>query len=100
MRLTLFLSRAAFISNVFFALALLLQFSKTFRNLEAFSAVLLAGYVLAMLLNPLVNLSCFVLWIARKRSWLQVPGWLLSANAVFLLMQIFYIFYLNDTNHH
>ncbi|HEY0057707.1 MAG TPA: hypothetical protein VGB56_01145 [Flavisolibacter sp.] len=97
MRWTLFLSRVAFICNVFFLIAFSLQVSNWINNLDIISIVLLAGYVLALLFNPLVNLCYFVLALLRRRFWDVVPHWLITANIFFLLMQVFYILYLNDT---
>ncbi len=97
MRWTLFLSRVAFICNVFFLIAFSLQVSNWINNLDIISIVLLVGYVLALLFNPLVNLCYLVLALLRRRFWDVVPHWLITANIFFLLMQVFYILYLNDT---
>lgn len=97
MRWTLFLSRVAFICNVFFLIAFSLQVSNWISNLNIISIVLLVGYVLALLFNPLVNLCYLVLYLLGRRFWDVVPHWLITANIFFLLMQVFYILYLNDT---
>jgi hypothetical protein len=97
MRWTLFLSRVAFICNVFFLIAFSLQVSNWIKNLDVISIVLIVGYVLAFLFNPLVNLCYLVLAVLRKPFWHLVPHWLITANIFFLLMQVFYILYLNDT---
>ena len=100
MRRTLFLSRVAFICNVFFVLAFSLQVSRWLHNPEVFSFIMLIGYVLVLLFNPLVNLCYLVLWLMRKKLVEVIPAWLITANILFLVMQIFYILYLNDTSHH
>ena len=97
MRWTLFLSRVAFICNVFFLIAFSLQVSNWINNLDVISIVLLVGYVLALLFNPLINLCYLLLALLRRRFWDVVPHWLITANIFFLLMQVFYILYLNDT---
>ena len=97
MRWTLFLSRVAFICNVFFLIAFSLQVSNWISNLDVISIVLLVGYVLALLFNPLINLCYLLLALLRRRFWDVVPNWLITANIFFLLMQVFYILYLNDT---
>lgn len=51
------------------------------------------------LLNPFVNISYLVLIVLGKKIWIVVPSWLIIANIVFLIMQFFYILYLNDTLH-
>jgi hypothetical protein len=70
-------------------------------NPDLASIILLLGFFIAFLFNPLTNLCYLVLAILRKRFWDVVPHWLITANIFFLLMQAFYILYLNDTgNHH
>ena len=97
MRWTLFLSRVAFICNVFFLIAFSLQLSNWIKNPELISLVLMLGFVVAFLFNPLTNLTYLVLAILRKRFWQVVPHWLITANIFFLLLQVFYILYINDT---
>lgn len=100
MRRTLFLSRVAFICNVFFLLAFSLQVSKWLTNAEVVSIILMIGYVLVLLVSPLVNLCYLLLLLMRKKFREVIPAWLITANVLFLIMQIFYILYLNDTSHH
>ena len=99
MRRTLFLSRVAFVCNVFFLLAFSVQVSRWLTNPEVVSFIMLMGYMLVLLFSPLVNICYLVLLLLRKKFWLVVPAWLITANVLFLIMQIFYILYLNDTNH-
>lgn len=95
MRWLLFLSRLAFVCNVFFLLALSLQFGKWFHNQDAEATVLIIGYFMAALLNP-AAVVCYLLFLLLKRSRLRaVPGWLMIANALFLVFQIFYLLHLN-----
>ncbi len=96
MRWTLFLSRVAFICNVFFLIAFSLQVSSWIKNPDIISIILMVGFVLAFLFNPLVNLCYLLLALLRKRFWIVVPQWLVTANIFFLLLQVFYILYLND----
>ncbi|HEX6334173.1 MAG TPA: hypothetical protein VFZ78_08090 [Flavisolibacter sp.] len=100
MRTLLFLSRVAFICNLFFLLAVSVQFGKWIRNDDLVSTIAIIGYFMVVLFNPLVNLLYLVMVIARKKFWTVVPSWLITANILFLVMQIFYILYLNDTKHH
>jgi hypothetical protein len=64
------------------------------------ATILIAGYFLVILFSPLVNLCYLLLFLLRKKFWTVVPQWLFTANIFFLIMQIFYILYLNDTKHH
>lgn len=95
----LFLSRLAFICNIFFLLAVSLQLGNWLGNQDLTATIAIIGYVFVVLFNPLVNVCYLVLFIMRKKFWSVVPSWLMTANILFLIMQIFYILYLNDTKH-
>jgi hypothetical protein len=99
MRWLSFLSRVAFICNVFFLLAVSIQFSNWIHNQDLTSFIAILGYFFVVLFNPLVNLCYLVLFVIRKKFWTVVPAWLITANILFLIMQLFYILYLNDTKH-
>jgi len=94
MRFTLFLSRIAFICNVFFLLALLLRMISTPVSPHLVSTVGIIGYGLVLLFNPLVNLIYLFLLLRGKLGQLQ-PRWLVFANFIFLLLQLQYILFLN-----
>jgi hypothetical protein len=99
MRWLLFLSRLAFVCNIFFLLAVSLQLGNWLPNQDISATIAIIGYVMVVLLNPLVNLCYLILFVIRKKFWAVVPSWLITANILFLIMQIFYILYLNDTQH-
>ena len=91
MRLLLFLSRLAFICNLFFLLAVLLQWRNFIGDPALLSTIVIICYPGAFLLNPAVNLG-YLFIFARKRSWLQsLPNWLIRANILFLIAQFIYI---------
>ena len=96
MRLSLFLSRVAFVCNVFFLLMLLLRLGLPARNEALVSTVAIAGYFLVLLFNPLANLLCGLL-LLRRRLLASVPRWLAVSNLIFLLLQVQYILYINGT---
>jgi uncharacterized membrane protein len=95
MRWLLFLSRLAFLCNVFFLLAVSLHLFPWFRNEDAQATVIILGYVMVALLNPFANLCYLVLFLSNGIKLQAVPRWLLFSNAIFLLLQIIYIFYRN-----
>ena len=99
MRWLLFLSRLAFISNVFFLLAVSLQITNWVKNEDIYGTIAIIGYFMVAILNPLANMFYLALFVIRKKFWQVVPSWLFTANILFLVMQIFYILYLNDTKH-
>lgn len=95
MRWLLFLSRLAFVCNCFFLLALSLQFGRWFHNQDAEATVLIIGYFMAGILNP-IAVTCCLLFLLLKRSRLTpLPKWLMTANGVFLIFQVFYLLHLN-----
>ncbi|MDQ6609326.1 MAG: hypothetical protein M3Y85_05855 [Bacteroidota bacterium] len=95
MRWVLFLSRVAFICNAFFMVAVSLQLMKWFQNQDAEATTIIIGYFMAALLNPAANLCCLILLAGNRKKLAIIPLWLMVANALFLLLQIFYIFHLN-----
>jgi len=80
-------------------LAFSIQISNWIHNHDLEELIVLIGYVMVFLFNPLVNICYLVLLLVRNKFWKTVPSWLVTANILFLVMQIFYILYLNDTPH-
>src|SRR5947209_20236402 len=99
MRWLLFLSRLAFICNVFFLLTVVLHFRKFVDDRVTISTIIIIGYVLAALFNPLVNLIYLTLILTRKKLLNIVPRWIILSNFIFLLLQLQFILFLNDTQH-
>jgi hypothetical protein len=99
MRWLLFLSRLAFICNICFLLAFSLKVTRWIPDHDLESTVVIIGFFLVVFFNPLVNFLYLFLFIIRKKFWRTVPSWLIMANVLFLVMQIFYILYLNDPQH-
>jgi len=100
MRWLLFLSRVAFICNLFSLLSIVLLWKTFIEQQVVVSIIAIIGYMLALFFNPLVNLIYGILLIAKKPLKDFVPKWLVVANFIFLLLQLQYIFFLNDTLHH
>ena len=98
MRFVLFLSRIAFVCNLFFLAAVLLRMLPAANNGITVSTAVIVGYFLVALFNPLVNLIYLVLLI-RKKLFISLPRWLVIANFIFLLLQLQYILFLNDSFH-
>jgi hypothetical protein len=94
MRWLLFLSRLAFICGIFFLLTVSLQISNWAPDEAATSTIVIIGYFLSVFIIPVVNLCYLIVLIVRKKLF-PVPLWLSLANLLFLVLQIFYIFYLN-----
>lgn len=95
MRWLLFLSRVAFICNIFFLLVVSIQFAKWIIDEELVSTIVILGYLMVAILNPFVNL-CYLILLMGKRSKLRlIPSWLVMANFLFLIIEGAYIVYLN-----
>ena len=99
MRWLLFLSRVALICNICFLLAFSLQMTRWIRNEDMTSMIVMIGYVMGFIINPLMVLSYLVIFFVSRKKLAIVPSWLLTANILFFVIQILYIFYLNDTQH-
>ena len=95
MRWLLFLSRLAFICNVFFLLAFSLQISNWVKDQDLTSYFVIIGYVMGFVLNPLTNLCYFFMGIIARKKLSIVPAWLITANILFLVIDAFYLLYLN-----
>lgn len=93
MRWLLFLSRLAFICNLFFLLSFSLQFYDWSANNMVVSTILIIGYLLAIIINPITNIIYFIVSITGKKH--PVPGWLVTMNVLFLIMQLVYIILIN-----
>jgi hypothetical protein len=95
----LFFSRVAFICNICFVIAFSVQLTDWIKNEDLSSMVALIGYVMGFIINPLLIISYLFLFIFSTRTLKLVPLWLRTANILFLVIQILYILYLNDTRH-
>lgn len=98
MRRLLFLSRVALICNVFFLLAVSLQLANWLQNIDLVALIVMLGYLMVAIVNPLVNLLILLLLLIRRRLPL-IPTWLIIVNFLFLVLQILYVLFLNDVQH-
>lgn len=95
----LFLSRVAFICNVCFLVAFSIQMTDWIKNEDITSMIVLIGYIMGFIINPLLVLFYFFMFLLAKKKLKVIPSWLLTANILFLVIQILYILYLNDQRH-
>jgi hypothetical protein len=96
MRWLLFLSRVAFICNLFFLLAISLQMSNWLQQQDMVATIVLVGYFMVAIFNPLVILLYLVAAVRRRLS--SVPAWLVIANFIFLFLQLAYVLYINGVH--
>jgi hypothetical protein len=95
----LFFSRVAFICNICFLIAFSIQMTDWIKNQDITSMIALIGYLMGFIINPFLVLSYLLLFLVSRKKLKLVPSWLLTANILFLVIQILYILYLNDTRH-
>lgn len=100
MRWLLFLSRLAFICGVFFVLSVSLLVNDWIADPMLESTFITIGYIMSLVVLPMVNLCCLVVLLVKRKLRVYVPLWLLLANLLFLLLLIYFIFYLNDPYYH
>ncbi|HEX2534953.1 MAG TPA: hypothetical protein VHK69_14515 [Chitinophagaceae bacterium] len=101
MRWLRFLSRLAFICNIFFVLTVVLMRLGFIADQAVISTIIIVGYFLGVLcFNPLANLCYGAVLVMRRPLFRHVPRWLVTANFLFLLLQIAFIFFLNDSFHY
>lgn len=100
MRWLLFLSRVAFICNLFSVLTIIILWKNFIDQQVVVSTIGIIGYVLAILFNPIVNLIYGSLLLFKRSKLANIPTWLMVTNFVFLLLQLQYIFFINDTVHY
>ncbi len=94
MRWLIFLSKVAFLSGLVMLAAFSLLFVNWNQGEVVSSSIFTAGYALAIILIPVVNLLYFLFWIIRRKT--KVPAWLVFINFLFLMVLALYIFFLND----
>lgn len=99
MRWLLFLSRVAFICNLIFIPAFVLQIKNFISDPELASYIIIIGFVFAILFNPLVNLCYILLFFINRKSLASIPGWLIVMNILFLILQLIFLLSLNIHNY-
>src|SRR5687767_8789525 len=98
MRWVSFLSRVAFVCNLFFVLTVILHFNSFLQDQAIISTIVIIGYALSVFVfNPLANIFCLAILLFRRKLFELVPKWLVITNFFFLLLQITYVLlFLND----
>jgi len=77
-------------------LAFLLLLTKQEKAVSLLSAIITAGYGLAMVVLPLTGLCYLVAGLTVRKSLKSQPRWLLITNIIFLFVFLFFTFYIND----
>jgi hypothetical protein len=82
------LSRVAFICNICFLLASFVQWLPDPPEGGLVSMIIVLGYLLAILVNTVVNVWMIVALMVRRLKKGMVPVWLLIANFAFFVLQL------------
>ena len=82
------LSRVAFICNICFLLASFVQWLPNPPEGGLISMIIILGYLLAILVNTVVNVWVIGGVITRRLKKDMVPTWLLIVNFVFFALQL------------
>lgn len=98
MRWFLFFSRVALVCNIFFLLSASLQVYDWAAGSNFNGTIIIIGYFLALILNPLINLTALFILLFRKKITGKAAPWLLIVNLVFLIFQLLFIIYLTANN--
>jgi hypothetical protein len=93
MRWLLFFSRLGVICGIFFLLTVSLQMGNWAQDEAITSTIVIIGYFLGIIFIPFVNICYLVLLVLNKKFWLVVPKWLIIVNILFLIAQMYYIFF-------
>jgi hypothetical protein len=94
MRVLRLLSRVAFICNICFVLASVIQWLPHRKETEGMSEdiilsnIFVLGFILSILINIVVNVPIIFLFISGKLRAAAIPVWLLVINALFFLWQM------------
>ncbi|RZS75295.1 hypothetical protein [Pseudobacter ginsenosidimutans] len=88
MRKLLFFCRVAFLCNVCFLLAWLIQYLPVSPHGHIASTIVVLGTGLAVILNIAVNFFVVISLLQKKMDWSVFPRWLIIVNFLFLLLQI------------
>ena len=60
------------------------------QQTEIVSLIIVSGYVLAIIVNAVMNIWLAIFWIMRKSLPQTIPLWLIIINFLFLIAEIIY----------
>jgi len=83
-----FFSKVAFLCNICFLLAIIIQWIPHPLQGELIATTLILGYVFAAIVNLVVSLWIAILFFSGKLWQSAMPAWLIVANLLFLLPEL------------
>ena len=84
------LSKVAFIFNICFLLACIMRLISHLQQTEIVSLIIVSGYVLAIIVNAVVNIWLAIFWSINKSLPQTIPLWLIIVNFLFLIIEIIF----------
>jgi hypothetical protein len=99
MRWLLFLSKLAFICNLIFVPAFVLQIKDFISDQNVSSYVIIIGFAFAFLFNPVTNFCYLLLFFVNRKKLLIVPVWLIVMNVIFLFLEVIFLLLMNIHNY-
>jgi len=99
MRWLLFLSRVAFVCNLLFLISFSLTINRWLKQEDVAQTIIISGFVLSVLFNPLVNLSYFIVFFVKRKKLEIIPAWLMVMNLLFLILQLVFLLMLNVSDY-
>jgi len=95
MRWLLFLSKLAFICNLAFLVSFIFRATTWLNNHDIKSYIIIIGWVLSAVFNPVVVFIYLLLFWIRKKKLAIVPVWLIVMNILFLFLQLIFLLLMN-----
>ncbi len=83
-----FWHRVAFIANICWLATCVMRYYAFIPTGDLQSTVVITGLIIANVVNFLVNIATCITWL-RKRLSGKVPRWLLVANFIFVIAQLY-----------
>jgi hypothetical protein len=87
-----FFTKLAFLCNLCFLAAVILQMMPHPPQGEMVATTIIIGYLFAVVVNSLANVWIAALFFLKKKSSHSVPRWLIIINFLFLIPQLIFIF--------
>lgn len=95
MRWLLFLSKLAFICNLAFLVSFVFRFTNWLDNQDIKNYIILIGWVLGIILNPLVVVCYLLFFLLKRKNLATLPAWLMVMNVLFLFLQLVFLLLMN-----
>jgi hypothetical protein len=91
MRWLLFLSRVAFICNLFFIVCIILRYKDVIDDQSLKGFIVVVGWLIAPVVTVTVNVILLSLYIIKRTPLAFIPKWLFVSNIIMQLAQLIII---------